>query len=88
MINLYNSQGSASHPISVHDNYMEGSSSPVVNRHYTGTALITVALAANGASPTAFVSFDANQIVATAGTGVGIAAGTIPPQAIALSHAA
>ncbi len=75
VINLYNSQGSESHPISVHDNYMEGSSSPVVNGHYTGTALITDGAGTNGASPTAFVNFDANQVVATAGTGVGIAAG-------------
>lgn len=75
VINLYNSQGSAAHPIVVHDNYMEGSSSPVINGHYTGTALITDGSASNGASPTAFVQFNANQVVATAGTGVGIAAG-------------
>ncbi len=75
VINLYNSQGSEVHPIVVHDNYMEGSSSPVINGHYTGTALITDGSGSNGASPTAFVQFNANQVVATAGTGVGIAAG-------------
>ena len=75
VINIYNSQGSLGHPISVHDNYMEGSSSPVVNGHYTGTALITDGTGTNGSSPTAYVQFENNQVVATAGTGVGIAAG-------------
>lgn len=75
VINIYNSQGTAGHPISVHDNYMEGASSPVVTGHYTGTALITDGPGTNGSSPTAYVQFDNNQVVATAGTGVGIAAG-------------
>jgi hypothetical protein len=75
VINIYNSQGSLAHPISVHDNYMEGASSPVVNGHYTGTALITDGPGTNGSSPTAYVQFENNQVVATAGTGVGIAAG-------------
>jgi hypothetical protein len=75
VINIYNSQGSQGHPIWVHDNYMEGSSSPVNSGHYTGTALITDGSTANGAQPTAFVLFQANEVVATAGTGVGIAAG-------------
>lgn len=75
VINLYNSQGSAAHPISVHDNYMEGASSPVYNSHYTGTALITDGSTASGKQPTAYVIFEDNQIVATAGTGIGIAAG-------------
>ncbi len=75
VINLYNSQGSAAHPISVHDNYMEGASSPVFTTHYTGTALITDGPTADGKQPTAYVVFENNQVVATAGTGVGIAAG-------------
>jgi hypothetical protein len=75
VINIYNSQGSQGHPITVHDNYMEGSSSPVINGHYTGTALITDGSGTNGAEPTAFVHFENNEVVATAGTGVGIAAG-------------
>jgi hypothetical protein len=75
VINIFNSQGSQGHPIAVHDNYMEGSSSPVVNGHYTGTALITDGPGTGDAQPTAFVLFQANQVVATAGTGVGIAAG-------------
>lgn len=75
VINIYNSQGSVGHPISVHDNYMEGASSPVLTGHYTGTALITDGPGTNGSSPTAYVQFENNQVVATAGTGVGIAAG-------------
>jgi hypothetical protein len=75
VINIYNSQGSQGHPIWVHDNYMEGSSSPVTSGHYTGTAMITDGAATNGTQPTAFVLFQANEVVATAGTGVGIAAG-------------
>lgn len=76
VINIYNSQGSVGHPISVHDNYMEGASSPSVNgSNYTGTSLITDGTGTNGASPTAYVTFENNQVVATAGTGVGIAAG-------------
>ena len=75
VINIYNSEGSAGHPIRVHDNYMEGSSSPALNGDYTGTALITDGPTTNGAQPTAFVLFEANQVVATAGSGIGIAAG-------------
>jgi hypothetical protein len=75
VINLYNSQGAAAHPITVHDNYMEGASSPVYTSHYTGTALITDGPTSSGAQPTAYVVFENNQVVATAGTGVGIAAG-------------
>lgn len=75
VINIYNSQGSAGSPIEVHDNYLEGASSPVYTTHYTGTALITDGTGTNGATPTAFVAFNDNQVVATAGTGLGIAAG-------------
>jgi hypothetical protein len=75
VINIFNSQGSVGHPISVHDNYMEGSSSPVTNGHYTGTALITDGEATSTSQIPAFVQFEANEVVATAGTGVGIAAG-------------
>jgi hypothetical protein len=75
VVNIYNSQGVAGHPIWVHDNYFEGSSSPVIKGHYTGTAMVTDGTGTNGAEPTAFVHFEANEVVATAGTGVGIAAG-------------
>jgi hypothetical protein len=75
VINIYESQGTAAHPIYVHDNYMEGASSPVYTNHYTGTALITDGAATDGNQPTAYVDFENNQVVATAGTGVGIAAG-------------
>jgi hypothetical protein len=75
VINIYNSQGSVGHPISVHDNYMEGASSPASNGDYTGNALITDGPGTNGASPTAYVQFENNQVVETAGGGVAIAAG-------------
>jgi len=64
VINIFNSQGSQGHPISVHDNYMEGASSPV-----------TDGAATNPTQVTAFVQFQANEVVATSGTGVGIASG-------------
>jgi len=76
VINIYTSQGTQANPILVHDNYLEGSSSPMINgKYYTGTALITDGSSAPGANPTAFVHFDSNQIVATAGSGIGIAYG-------------
>ena len=75
VINIYESQGTAAHPIEVHDNYMEGNSSPVVNKHYTGAGLISDGPGTNGASPTAYVVFSDNQVVATPGNGIAIAAG-------------
>ena len=75
VINIYESQGTAAHPIEVHDNYMEGNSSPVVTKHYTGAGLIADGPGTNGASPTAYVVFRDNQVVATPGNGIAIAAG-------------
>lgn len=76
VINIYNSQGVAGHPIWVHDNYMEGASSPTTGtNHYTGTAMVTDGNASGSAQASAYVLFDSNEVVATAGTGVGIAAG-------------
>lgn len=75
VINIFNSEGSAGNPISVHDNYMEGNSSPASNGNYTGTALISDGPTTNGAQPTAYVVFQANEVVATAGAGVMVAAG-------------
>ena len=72
VINVYKSQGSAAAPISVHDNYMEGYSS-VSTASYTGAGLIADGDA--NAPVTAFVRFDANQMVHTAGSGVNIANG-------------
>ncbi len=72
VINIYKSQGSAAAPIRVHDNYMEGYSS-TTTAAYTGAGLI-----ADGdsmAPVTAFVSFETNQMVHTAGSGVEIAGG-------------
>ncbi len=74
-INIYESSGTAVHPIHVHDNYLEGESTAVSGKHYTGTALIADGSNEANAASTAWVVFENNQIVATAGTGVGIAYG-------------
>jgi hypothetical protein len=73
VINLYRSQGSAGQPIWVHDNYIEGDSSPVAPTGFTGVAII--ADGAKTAPVTAFARFENNQIVNTAGTGIAIANG-------------
>ncbi len=72
VINIYKSQGASGSPIHVHDNYLEGYSSPSSPR-YTGTGIIADG---NSASPvTAFVTIEANQMVHAAGSGVEIANG-------------
>ncbi len=73
VINLYRSQGSAGHPIWVHDNYIEGNSSPVSPTSFSGVAII--ADGAKTAPVTAFARFENNEIVHTAGTGIAIANG-------------
>jgi hypothetical protein len=75
MINIYESAGTQAHPIDVHDNYLEGASSAVPGKNYTGTALIADGGANTNPAPTAFVLFENNLIVATAGSGIGIAYG-------------
>jgi len=75
-INIYESEGSKTHPIWVHDNYIEGSSAPTLpGKHYTGTALIADGAPNASAKQTAYVKFENNEIVATAGSGIGIAYG-------------
>ncbi len=72
VFNIYKSEGTAAYVIAVHDNYMEGNSSPATSQ-YTGAGLITDG---DGAQPeTAFVAFTHNQVVHTAGSGVEIASG-------------
>ncbi len=74
-INIYESEGSREHPIRVHDNYLEGQSTVIPGKAYTGTALIADGGGGADAAPTAWVVFENNQVVATAGGGVGIAYG-------------
>lgn len=72
VINVYKSQGSPTATIHVHDNYLEGYSS-TTTPSYTGTGAIS-----DGDSHqpvTAFVTFENNQMVHTAGSGVEIAGG-------------
>ena len=72
VINLFKSQGAPGNPLHVHDNYMEGYSS-TTTASYTGAGLITDG---DSSEPeTAFVAFDSNQMVHTAGSGLEIAAG-------------
>jgi hypothetical protein len=72
VINIYGSQGAAGAPIWVHDNYIEGNSSPSAPANYTGAGII-----ADGSSHTvtAFATFENNEVVHTAGSGVAIANG-------------
>lgn len=75
VINIYESTGSREHPIRVHDNYLEGASTAVPGKNYTGTALIVDGNSVHDAQPGGWIVFENNQIVATAGTGIGIAYG-------------
>jgi hypothetical protein len=75
VFNIYSSQGAAGHPIWLHDNYMEGASSPSNPRNYTGVGMITDGTTANGNLPPAFVLMENNQVLKTAGGGIAIAAG-------------
>lgn len=72
VINLFKTQGSATAPINVHDNYMEGYSS-ASTPNYSGAGLITDGDA--DLPVTAYVTFEANQMVHTAGSGIEIAVG-------------
>ena len=70
-INIYLSQGTTANPIWVHDNYLEGYSSPVLST-YSGNGVI-----ADGDSTgdTAYILLQANAMVHTSGGGVAIANG-------------
>lgn len=70
VINIYRSQGSSPHPIWVHDNYLEGASSPVSPTDFSGAGII--ADGARDAPVTAFAVFQNNEVVHTAGAGVAI----------------
>ncbi len=70
-INIYDSQGTSTNPIIVHDNYMEGYSSSTTPT-YTGNGLISDGDSTN---MSAYILFQANQMVHMAGGGVAIANG-------------
>ena len=70
-INIYNSQGASGFPLRVHDNYLEGYSSSTTGT-YTGNGLITDG---DSSGITAYVVFQANEMVHTAGGGVALASG-------------
>ena len=72
VINIFKSQGAPGAPIAVHDNFLEGFSSPTTTS-YTGVGLITDG---DGNQPvTAYVTFTANEVVHAAGSGIEIAVG-------------
>jgi hypothetical protein len=73
VINLYRSQGSPGQPIWVHDNYIEGDSSPATPANFSGAGII--ADGSQTAPVTAYALFENNEVVHTAGTGVAIANG-------------
>ena len=70
-INIYLSQGGNSRPISIHDNYVEGNSSPAKST-YSGDGIVTDG---DITGNTGWVLIQANQVVHTAGSGIGIASG-------------
>lgn len=70
--NIYRSQGTAAHPISVHDNYSEGQSTPS-NTSNTGTCFI--ADGATSAPYTAYTLFQGNSCVHGSSSGYAIASG-------------
>jgi hypothetical protein len=70
VINIYRSQGSPGEPIWVHDNYIEGSSSPDFPTSFSGVGII--ADGGKAAPVTAYALFQNNEIVHTAGSGVSI----------------
>jgi hypothetical protein len=70
VINIFRSQGASGHPIWVHDNYIEGDSSPATPDNFDGVGII--ADGGKDAPVTAFALFQDNEIVHTAGSGVSI----------------
>ena len=70
-ISLYLSQGTASQPLWVHDNYMEGYSSPATS-NYSGYGVVADG---DNTGNSAYMLFQANQMVHTGGGGVAIASG-------------
>jgi hypothetical protein len=70
VINIYRSQGAPGLPIWVHDNYIQGSSSPDFPNNFSGVGII--ADGGKAAPVTAYALFQNNQIVHTAGSGVSI----------------
>jgi hypothetical protein len=73
VINIFRTQGSPGEPVWVHDNYIEGNSSPSASDNYSGTGII--ADGGSAAPVTAFALFENNDVVHTAGSGVVIANG-------------
>jgi hypothetical protein len=73
VINIFRSQGAPGAPIWVHDNYIEGNSSPSAPSNYTGAGII--ADGGTAAPVTAYALFENNSVVHTAGSGIVIANG-------------
>jgi hypothetical protein len=69
VFNIYRSQGVPGAPIWVHDNYMEGNSSPS-SPYYSGTGIITDG-GQTGNVP-AFALIENNDVVHTAGSGIAL----------------
>lgn len=73
-VNFYNSGGTASSSVQVHDNYIFGSYPPTATASsHTGTGFITDGDPSS--SPSAYIQMYNNQVVSTCGAGMNIAAG-------------
>ncbi|UOQ70029.1 hypothetical protein [Hymenobacter cellulosilyticus] len=75
-INLYNSSGTASSPIRVHNNYVQGAYPyPATAAKFTGTGMITDGDNASALTMTAYVDATQNQFVSTCNSAMNIAGG-------------
>ena len=77
MIDLYSTSGTASSPILLHDNFIQGGypAVPTSTGYYAGGITMDGSAADTAATATAFVNIYNNQIVAHANFGIGLAAG-------------
>jgi hypothetical protein len=77
VINIFLSHGrSKSDSIRIHDNYLQGMSSPAnTNNNYTGSGIMMDGPSDDLQTATGFVTISDNQIVHTANAGIGIDAG-------------
>ena len=76
-INIYNTSGTTSSPLFVHDNYIQGAypTNPGVDKYSGGGIICDGSASATPALATAFVEIYNNQVVSTANYGLAIASG-------------
>ncbi|WP_426491039.1 hypothetical protein [Hymenobacter sp. 102] len=75
-INLHNSSGTASSPLLVHDNFIQGAYPvPATSPKFTGSGITTDGDASSGLTTTAYVDAYRNTVVSTCNAAMNIAAG-------------